>query len=70
MADLISSGHFPAHPLQLCIPTGHAVAGIFKEVSTPTAFLRLHSSVNRLLQTSTGLGRRCWQERRKCLQFF
>lgn len=42
-----SSGYLPARPLQRRVPTGRAVAGMFKGASTPTAFLRLHSSANR-----------------------
>ena len=64
-----SSGYLPARPLRLRVPTGRAVAGMFKGASTPTAFLCLRSSANRLRQTSAGLVRRRWQERRKCLQF-
>lgn len=64
-----SSGYLPARLLWLRIPTGRAVAGMFKGASTPTAFLCLRSSVNLLRQTSAGLVRRRRQERRKCLQF-
>lgn len=64
-----SSGYLPARPLRLCVPTGRAVAGMFKGASTPTAFLCLHSSANLLQQTSARLVRRPWQERRKCVQF-
>lgn len=64
-----SSGYLPARPLRLCVPTGRAVAGMFKGASTPTAFLCLRSSATLLRQTSVRLVRRRWQERRKCLQF-
>jgi len=56
-----SSGYLPARPLWLHVPTGRAVAGMFKGFCTPTAFLCLHSFVNLLRQTSAGLVRRCWQ---------
>lgn len=65
MADLIavamSQLGLPGYAFPLAVPW----LGCSKEPLLP-----LHSSsANRLRQTSTGLVRRCWQERRKCLQF-
>lgn len=39
-----SSGYVPARPPRLRVPTGRAVAGMFKGASTPTAFLICESA--------------------------